>query len=145
MAQPLIRPLVAGDLDKLLEIESQSFAYPNWDRQAFLRYRCLVAEVDAEIAGAVVSRQTFAGDRQTLQEVEILNLVVAPRFRRQRIGLALLASAITDTGLYFLEVRASNVAAQALYGKLGFLEVSQRRGYYTNPDETAIVMQMKKC
>lgn len=145
MARPLIRPLVASDLDKLLEIESQSFAYPNWDRQAFLRYRCLVAEVGGEMAGAVVSRQTFAGNKEAPQEVEILNLAVAPQFRRQGIGSALLASELTRGGLYFLEVRESNRGAQALYRKLGFLEVSRRPGYYTNPEEAAIVMQMKKC
>ncbi len=145
MAHPVIRPLVASDLDKLLEIENESFAYPNWDRQAFLRYRCLIAEVEGEMAGAVVLRQTFAGDSTGPREVEILNLAVAPQFRRQGIGLALLASELTDQGLYFLEVRESNKSAQALYRKLGFLEVSRRPGYYTNPDETAIVMQMKKC
>ena len=145
MAQPVIRPLVAEDLDKLLEIESQSFAYPNWDRQAFLRYRCCIAEVDGEMAGAVVSRQTFAGSSESPPEVEILNLAVAPQFRRQGIGLALLASEVTRTGRYFLEVRQSNTAAQALYRKLGFVEIARRSGYYTNPEEPALVMQMQKC
>ena len=97
------------------------------------------------MAGAVVSRQTFAGDNKAPQEVEILNLAVAPQFRRQGIGQALLAAEIVRGGLYFLEVRESNKAAQALYQKLGFVEVSRRPGYYTNPDEPAIVMQMKKC
>ena len=43
----------------------------------------------------------------------------------------------------FLEVRVSNVPAQGLYRKLGFVEISRRKGYYpTNGGrEDAIVMQ----
>jgi ribosomal-protein-alanine N-acetyltransferase len=41
----------------------------------------------------------------------------------------------------FLEVREGNVAAQGLYGALGFTRVGTRRGYYQEPREDAAVMR----
>ena len=40
----------------------------------------------------------------------------------------------------FLEVRASNCAARALYEKLGFREIYVRRRYYGN-GENAVIMR----
>ncbi len=45
--------------------------------------------------------------------------------------------------VHFLEVRESNTAAQALYRKLGFVEIGRRSKYYDDPEETAIVMQLR--
>jgi ribosomal-protein-alanine N-acetyltransferase len=39
-----------------------------------------------------------------------------------------------------LEVRESNVVAQRLYRKYGFTEVSTRKGYYNDNNESALVM-----
>ena len=39
-----------------------------------------------------------------------------------------------------LEVRAGNVAAQALYRKFGFEEAGVRKGYYQDNGEDAIIM-----
>jgi ribosomal-protein-alanine N-acetyltransferase len=44
----------------------------------------------------------------------------------------------------FLEVRASNAAAIALYEKHGFAAVGRRRGYYDAPVEDAAVMRWGK-
>jgi [ribosomal protein S18]-alanine N-acetyltransferase len=44
---------------------------------------------------------------------------------------------------HYLEVRESNIGARKLYQRVGFTEVGRRPDYYTNPIETAIVMQMK--
>jgi ribosomal-protein-alanine N-acetyltransferase len=42
----------------------------------------------------------------------------------------------------FLEVRASNAAAIALYSGAGFQAVGRRVRYYARPVEDAIVMRM---
>jgi [ribosomal protein S18]-alanine N-acetyltransferase len=78
---------------------------------------------------------------------EVLNLAVAPEFRRRGIGGALL-----DAGLaafrrrkvdeVFLEVRESNIEAQALYIGHGFRPVGQRSAYYRNPREDALVLRL---
>jgi ribosomal protein S18 acetylase RimI-like enzyme len=40
----------------------------------------------------------------------------------------------------FLEVRAGNSLAQALYKKCGFTSVGRRPGYYSTPPEDALIM-----
>jgi [ribosomal protein S18]-alanine N-acetyltransferase len=67
---------------------------------------------------------------------------VAPRFRRQGIAGLLLRNELKRRAIFYLEVRESNTAARALYGKFGFREISRRTGYYLHPPETAIVMKM---
>lgn len=142
---PTIRHATADDLPALLEIERQSFASPRWSGKAFLRYTCMVAEIDGQIAGFLVSRETFSGDQEEPAEREILNLAVAPPYRRTGIATALLENELRKPGNHFLEVRESNSAAQALYRKLGFVQIGSRPEYYEKPRESAIVMQMKWC
>ncbi|MDX2179443.1 MAG: GNAT family N-acetyltransferase [Bryobacteraceae bacterium] len=73
-------------------------------------------------------------------EFEILNLAVAPEARRRGLARALVADALSLGGRWFLEVRESNAAARALYGSLGFREIGERRAYYNDPPEKAIVL-----
>jgi len=72
-------------------------------------------------------------------EAELLLIAVAPAARGHGIGAALLAQAKTDSkhrtmNEIFLEVRDSNTAARALYGRQGFAIVGRRQGYYTGKD-----------
>ena len=41
----------------------------------------------------------------------------------------------------FLEVRAQNSAAQALYRSLGFVQTGLRRNFYATPADDAVLMQ----
>lgn len=81
----------------------------------------------------------------SLDEGELLRIAVMPAYRRQGIGEQLLKSVLShlhDRGVekVFLEVRASNVAAQALYGKMGFQAIGKRKGYYAG-NEDAVIME----
>ena len=141
-----IRPAVELDLPALDEIEQESFA-DHWTAKSFLEYSCVVAEIGEEIVGFLVSREIFAGSRDAPPEREILNLAVRTRFRRQGIAGLLLGHELSRwelsrRAIFFLEVRESNTAARALYGKFGFREINRRTGYYRHPPETAIVMKM---
>jgi len=140
-----IRAAEPDDAEQLVEIEKQSFSHQHWKADEFFQYDTIVAEVEGRVAGFLVSRQTFAGDTASLPEREILNLAVAPAFRRMGIGSALLAEELRASADFFLEVRESNLAAQALYRLFGFDEAGRRASYYQFPAETAIVMKMKKC
>ena len=92
------------------------------------------------MAGFVVSRTLAAG------ESEILNVAVAPEFRRQGVARALVGALLADwEGVLFLEVRASNVAAQEFYKSLNFQHVTTRLEYYEKPSEPAIVMKFHSC
>jgi ribosomal-protein-alanine N-acetyltransferase len=131
-----IRKAVSADLARLEGIERLSFADPSWKAADFLRYDCTVAEIEGQVAGFIVSRSVHL-------EREILNLAVAPEWRRRGIATALLDHHLAQGGTHFLEVRESNLGAQALYRRFGFREVGRRLGYYDLPAESAIVMRMK--
>ncbi len=140
---PLLRNATEADLPALVEIETQSFPQPHWSAADFLNYTCTVAEVEGQVAGFLVVRQTFSGGSSSRAECEILNIAVAPRFRRVHIATLLLRNQLASGFIHFLEVRESNVAARKLYRKLGFRTIGYREKYYHNPVETAIVMQVK--
>ncbi len=140
---PRLRRATRADMHVLLEIESKCFPQPHWISEDFFRYPCTVAELDSQIVGFIVVRETFRGDKNSPAEREILNLAVESRFRHLGLATCLLQNEIESGAVYFLEVRESNAAARALYSKLGFVEIGRREEYYGNPTETAIVMRLK--
>ncbi len=78
-------------------------------------------------------------------EVQILNITVAPLHRGKGIGLCLMSHALQcawerGANLVTLEVRKSNTAARELYRKTGFRTVGERPGYYTIAKESALIM-----
>ena len=139
----LIREATAADLSALLRIEQESFPNPHWTAEDFLKHECIVAEVDSQVAGLLVAREICPPRADFPAEREILNLAVARRFRRKGIATALMNHQLSRTATYFLEVRESNLVAQELYRKFGFIEVARRLNYYRSPVERAIVMKMK--
>lgn len=141
----VLRPATPDDMPVLLEIEEQSFSHPHWQAKDFLADECVVAVTDGRVVGFLVSRQIYCEGREAAAEREILNVAVAGEWRRRGIATALLESELRRKAIFYLEVRESNEAAQALYRTLGFVEISRRREYYREPREGAIVMQMKKC
>ncbi|MFC1911792.1 ribosomal protein S18-alanine N-acetyltransferase [Chloroflexota bacterium] len=87
----------------------------------------------------------FAGIWILADEVHITNIAVRNLYQRQGIGELLLIATIDlaaelKASLLTLEVRASNLPAQKLYGKYGFVQVGLRRGYYTDNREDAVLM-----
>ena len=80
-----------------------------------------------------------------LDRMEILNVAVDPSHRRRGFGLVLVDAALREArtrGIQGidLEVRASNEPAVSLYTQLGFARVGERRGYYRNPVDDAILL-----
>jgi [ribosomal protein S18]-alanine N-acetyltransferase len=142
---PAIRNATPADGPALVEIEEQSFADPSWDLPSFFKYTCFVAEVHGTIAAFLVSREVSPAIDGALPEREILNLAVAPNYRGIGLATALLKHELSLEATHFLEVRESNLAAQALYQKCGFVVAGRRSGYYEYPPEAAIVMTVKKC
>jgi ribosomal-protein-alanine N-acetyltransferase len=90
----------------------------------------------------------FAGLWMLAGEAHITNIAVRIKHRRRGIGEALLIGIIElavklEAHLITLEVRASNRDAQKLYAKYGFVRVGQRRGYYTDNREDAVLMSIE--
>lgn len=101
-----------------------------------------VARDAAEPSGFVVTRT--AAD-----EAEIITIGTRPSMQRRGVArqmlqqhLAMLAS--QGVRSVFLEVAASNSAAQALYAAQGFSEVGRRKGYYMRPDGTEDALVMRR-
>jgi ribosomal-protein-alanine N-acetyltransferase len=137
---PVIRRAEAGDLEAVGAIQSASPEASRWTPADYLQYECTVAICDSAVAGFLVWRSLGDG------ECEVLNLAVAPRFRRRGIARELLKPLLNlrDSRI-FLEVRESNQAARIFYKSMGFQEVSIRKGYYDSPTESAIVMKFHSC
>ena len=76
-----------------------------------------------------------------------MNLAVRESMRRRGVGRALVTEALRRgleqaASRAVLEVRASNEPARALYTRIGFVQISSRPHYYTNPTEDALLMEM---
>jgi len=87
----------------------------------------------------------FVGCWIMVDEAHITSIAVREAYRRQGIGEMLLINVIDlalerKATVVTLEVRVSNIDAQALYTKYGFDKVGLRKGYYTDNREDAIVM-----
>ena len=76
----------------------------------------------------------------------MMNIAVAPEFRRMGIAQMLIDRLIADLAqrsvrFLMLEVRVSNAPAIALYESLGFRQVGRRPNYYHNPKEDALILR----
>ena len=138
----LIRPMTAEDVPVIAEIERQCFSAP-WSEAGVL------SEINKENALFLVCEigETFAGYvsmESVYGECYMGNLAVEKAYRRQGVAKALLQaleSAAKEDHCTFisLEVRASNDAARMLYEKAGYTVQGVRRGFYTSPDEDAVI------
>ncbi|HZX56886.1 MAG TPA: ribosomal protein S18-alanine N-acetyltransferase [Ilumatobacteraceae bacterium] len=143
--QFVIEPLRRRHITEILAIEQASYPKP-WTRNVFSseielargreRYY-IVALVGAEVAG-------YAGLMFVVGDAHVTNIAVAPDRQRRGIATRLLAEltwVAIDRGCeaMTLEVRVSNVGAQALYRSFGFVPAGVRQRYYENTED-AIVM-----
>lgn len=99
----------------------------------------LVAMDGSTVAG-------YIGSQSVMGEADMMNIVVAPFYRRQRIAEKLVSSLVDKlraggVSSLTLEVRASNAPAIALYNKLSFVQVGRRPNYYTKPKEDALILR----
>jgi [ribosomal protein S18]-alanine N-acetyltransferase len=104
------------------------------------------AREGASHAGEIIGG--FIAARLLGDELHINNVAVRTCYRRRGMGGALLGAVLKEAALRgaraaLLEVRATNVAAQALYERYGFRLTGRRRDYYTDPKEDALLMSAK--
>ncbi len=81
-------------------------------------------------------------------DADLMTIGVHPDFRGRGIGSALLTDLLDHCRSaaierVFLEVRASNEAAIALYGRFGFEAIGRIRNYYRQPTEDAVTMRFE--
>jgi ribosomal-protein-alanine N-acetyltransferase len=110
------------------KISSRSITGGNCADALRAGYDCRPGRLQGELVGYFILTAA-AG------EAHLLNLSIAVRHQRSGHGRALLAEAAElarrrGAASLFLEVRPSNLAAQALYTRFGFRRVAIRKGYY---------------
>jgi ribosomal-protein-alanine N-acetyltransferase len=140
-----VRPANVSDLDDLLRLQASAPEAAQWSRES-LRQIC--AHSSESLLCATSEKESLIGFilfRTVAGELEILNLVVDPAFRRRGVGMRLLGFVLRQAQAQgirriFLEVRQSNFAAQALYAANGFHVTGQRAHYYAQPVEDAVVL-----
>ena len=142
----MISSLSTADLPAALRIETRAHAFP-WSEKTLNsnqgeRYFNLKLSVNDEMAA-------FAITQVVLDEATLFNIAVDPAYQRRGFGRALLEHLIRelerrDVLTLWLEVRASNTAAIALYESLGFNEATVRRNYYPTATgrEDALIMAL---
>jgi len=143
-----IRRLEPHDIDAVVGIQTQCRESSQWSRKEYELLAapppannttpCWVAENDGRVAG-------FLAARKLADEMEILNLAVAPAARRQGIAGQLLRAAMNwgaaeGIAKVYLEVRASNAPARSFYESRSFRVTGTRPNYYRNPTDDALLM-----
>ena len=139
-----IRKMTAREVPRVAELEKNCFSQP-WSEKS------VAGELDNPLALWLVAMEGdrlagYVGSQTVMDETDMMNLAVGSEFRRQGVGEALvnaLTASLKELGsrCLTLEVRDSNEAARALYGKLGFREIGRRRGYYRDPREDALILR----
>ncbi len=138
-----ICPMDISHIDAIEDIEKECFSTP-WTREGIEselsneNARFFVAEYMSEVAG-------YLGMHIVLDECYIANIAVRERFRRKGIANELLSvgeekAKEENCAFISLEVRVSNEKAIALYRKRGYNEMGERKNFYSDPTENALIM-----
>ena len=141
-----IRWMIRRDMPEVLATEKASFEFP-WLEEDFIRClrqrNCIgmVAEHDDRVVGFMIYELHKA-------RIHVLNLAVAPSYRRRGVGSQMVAKLIAKLSpqrrsRVVLEVRETNLAAQLFFRENGFRAVSVLRRFYADTPEDAYVMQFR--
>jgi ribosomal-protein-alanine acetyltransferase len=143
-----LRPATAADLDAIMTLERASFPTDAWsdammrEELASRHSRYLVLEEAGRLIGYGGIRAVQGGS-----DADIQTIALAASARGRGRGRGLLRSLLIEAGErgareVFLEVRADNPVAQALYVSEGFAEIARRPHYYQPDGVDAIVMRL---
>ncbi len=142
-----VRWMTLADIDQVMRIERASFPAP-WPASAY-RYELTRNNLCSYLVLCQGTDQgdvlAYGGFWLILDEAHISTIAVHPEWRGRGLGEAMLI-ALIDTailrgaGELTLEVRVSNVVAQGMYRKHGFVQVGLRKRYYSDSKEDALIM-----
>lgn len=113
-----VSPWTAGQVEEVLRSDVNS---------------CALAADENQLVGFLVWQETDF-------EAEVLQIAVLPSYQGQGIASALFDFLPADKEI-FLEVRKSNQRAQAFYKKEKMAVIAERKAYYHDPVEDAIIMK----
>ena len=135
--------MTSGHLDDVYIIETECFSHP-WSKQS------LEEELNNETSLFLVAKEEnevigYIGMSIVIDEGYIFNVAVRESYRNKGVATALINELVTygkknNFSFITLEVRESNLPAISLYSKFGFIKAGERKNYYSNPKENAILM-----
>ncbi|MDQ1551313.1 MAG: [ribosomal protein S18]-alanine N-acetyltransferase [Actinomycetota bacterium] len=146
-----LRVATPSDVDAIMELETATFESDAWSTESM---SCELASphtyylfafdpetpsVLAGYGGLLVPSGSGDADIQTI--------AVAPAARRNGLGRTLVTAMLAEAaargaGQVFLEVRADNPNARALYESLGFEQIAVRAKYYQPDGVDAQIMRV---
>jgi [ribosomal protein S18]-alanine N-acetyltransferase len=137
-------PMATSDIAAVTRIERACFSTV-WPSDAFyneLSTNRLAHYFVGRVGDRVIG---YGGVWVILEDSHVTTLAVDPAYRGRRFGeillLRLIEEAIERGAAWItLEVRESNTVAQQLYRKYGFTTVTMRHGYYSDDNESALIM-----
>lgn len=134
----------ASHVEAIAQLEKRCF-YDPWSIHS------ISSELENELSLWIVAMDGetlagYVGSQTVLGWADMMNLAVAPEYRRMGIGEELVNQLIhrlkaNQVTCLTLEVRVSNLPASSLYEKMGFAEVGRRPNYYRNPREDARILR----
>lgn len=138
--------ITENDSMQLAELDMECFSVP-WSESTFFN------EAKNEMAYYVIAKERnvvigYAGFWKVIDEGQITNIAVRENLRGKGIAkkmIDILIKKALDNQItrLTLEVRESNVSAIGLYTSKGFKVVGNRKNYYKNPQENAILMDLE--
>lgn len=138
------RPMAQNDLDKVLEIEKQSFVNPVSKNKLIkeISYNHLARYYIMLLDDIIIG---YFGMWIISDEGHILNIAIDPKYRGKGYGNDLLIELIKIAkenlvNKLTLEVRETNDPAKNLYKKYNFKVLGRRKDYYREPTEDALIM-----
>ena len=133
------------DLDLVASLEARCFTNP-WSRDMLARQLAESGTTRVFLLHLPEQRvAAFCACWLLVDELHVNTLVVDFPFRRHGLGRQLMQHVLGDAARHgarraTLEVRESNVAARRLYEGLGFSVTASRPGYYSEPEEDALIL-----
>ncbi len=146
-----LRLATIADLDTIMAIESSTFANDAWSSESMRgelasTHTVYLVASDQDAPDALAGYAGLLAPRRS-GNADIQTIAVAPSARRRGLGRMLMLAIIDESRgrgatHVFLEVRADNPNAHALYDSLGFEQIAVRAKYYQPDGVDAQIMRL---
>jgi ribosomal-protein-alanine N-acetyltransferase len=145
---PIIRRATPMDIPSIVAIEKESFIDP-WEESVFLEaFTYFPTTYFVSVCNGEVTGFAVGGLEDTGENIygHLCNFGVSPPYRKRGIGRLLLRRLEHQFALELatgvqLEVRVSNTRAQRFYRTLGYKEVFEIAGYYSDGEDALVMMK----
>lgn len=142
-----IIPMNYSHIDDVYQLNQVCFSSEAWSKKS-IEYELTCSYAITFVAVLGDNTVGFISAKSLLGECYINNVGVDTEYRRFGVAHALLSALIElckqkGDDFITLEVRKSNEPASMLYHKFDFVEVGQRKNFYTKPTEDALLLTLE--